>query len=774
MRARGYLATGLIVGLAMTLAPAVSVDAAESSLLMDSAHEDFYLPEIEGVQDREGFYVYDPALPPDVAVWFARATSSSDPVGIVVPMRRMWRAAADYRGDVGFTTGPSDPRTGRLRVAHGDQVTVSHIDRGDGTTVSESATWQARSRRPDIRQIIHTRPTADTIRVEGAAGAASPGAQVSVFADETAPTAIASTLADADGRFTVSAVADAGPLDVVWVSSEEPGYPQSARVYARWSWLTGRVVLPGSGEPTVSQHLAVHREGQPHRCDGTSSCWPGGGFTNADGRWSREDGTENDGSGPTTGTYYVEPYSYLPGYGDGDEYPVDVTSVSTTTDAGTVSLAPPNFVLRAIDPAGVPVPETSVTVHHLTAPDAIGGYGGRDGRVPLHFGQTRSVAWPDGDYSLELMEPNGCPYHRPDPVTVSVVNGQPQPAQVDVVLEPLAGGGTTPDRAALRPFMVDGTAHVVLETALGAIDLTLTDVAADGLLSLGCVSVPLPDGVEVVEPPIDLGLDRSFGDAEICLTYTDERLAESGKDESALELLHIEGGDVEPITTSRDPARNIVCGTTTSFSAFAVGVTTARACPADTPEDGFRDVSARSVHEHAIDCAVWWSIARGTTTTTYSPGLSVSRAQMASFVARMMAAGGATLPADPPDRFADDEGNVHELAINQLADLGVASGVTSTSYRPAAPVSRAQMASFLVRAYEVAANTSLPSGDDRFSDDNTSIHESRINQAAAAGFATGVTTDSYRPDLSVRRDQMASFVTRVLQRFADEGAATPR
>lgn len=774
MRARGYVATGLAVGLAMTLAPAVSVDAAESTVRVDSAHDDFYLPNIEGVQDREVFTVYDSALPPDVAVWFARVTSDSDPVGIVVPMRRLWRAAADYRGDVGFTEGASDQRAGRLRVADGDQVTISHIDQGDGTTVSESATWHARSRRPDIRQIIHTRPTAGTIRVEGAAGAASPGAQVSVFADETAPTAIASTIADADGRFTVSAVVDGDPLDAVWVSSAEPGYPESSRVYARWAWLTGRVLLPGGGEPAVSQHLAVHREGQPHRCDGTSSCWPGGGFTNADGRWSRVDGTENDGSAPTTGAYYVEPYSYLPGYGDGDEYLVDVTSVSTTTDAGTVSLAPPNFVLRAIDPAGVPVPETSVTVHHPTAPDAIGGSGGRDGRVPLHFGQTRSLAWPDGDYVLELMEPLGCPYHRPDPVTVSVVNGQPQPAQVDVVLEPLAGGGTTPDRAALRPFVVDGMAHVVLETALGVIDLTLTDVAADGVLSLGCLGVPIPDGVEVVEPPIDLGIDRSFGEAEICLTYTDERLAESGMEESALELLHIESSVVETVTTSRDAARNIVCGSSTSFSAFAVGVTTALACPADTPEDGFGDVSTASVHEQAIDCAVWWSIARGTTTTTYSPERSVSRAQMASFVARMIEAGGTTLPADPPDRFTDDQGNAHELAINQLADVGVVSGVTSTSYRPTASVTRAQMATFLVRGYELVTNTSLPPGDDRFVDDDTSIHEGRINQAAAAGFATGVTPDSYRPDLPVRRDQMASFVTRVLQRFVDVGAATPR
>ena len=54
------------------------------------------------------------------------------------------------------------------------------------------------------------------------------------------------------------------------------------------------------------------------------------------------------------------------------------------------------------------------------------------------------------------------------------------------------------------------------------------------------------------------------------------------------------------------------------------------------------------------------------------------------------------LPADAPDAFADDDASPHETAINQLAALGLTDGTTATTYSPEKPVTRAQMAKFLV------------------------------------------------------------------------------
>ena len=66
---------------------------------------------------------------------------------------------------------------------------------------------------------------------------------------------------------------------------------------------------------------------------------------------------------------------------------------------------------------------------------------------------------------------------------------------------------------------------------------------------------------------------------------------------------------------------------------------------------------------------------------------------MASFIAR-----GFELPATKQDFFPDDEGNTHEANINRVAAAGIAAGLEDGTYDPEGLVTRAQMASFLARA----------------------------------------------------------------------------
>jgi hypothetical protein len=81
------------------------------------------------------------------------------------------------------------------------------------------------------------------------------------------------------------------------------------------------------------------------------------------------------------------------------------------------------------------------------------------------------------------------------------------------------------------------------------------------------------------------------------------------------------------------------------------------------------------------------------------------------------------------------------------------------------------MATFLVRAFNYASGTPLAPTIDWFLDDNGSSHESNINKAATAGF-TGGSSGGYRPRNAVTRDQMASFLARVLDHLVEQGAAT--
>jgi len=186
------------------------------------------------------------------------------------------------------------------------------------------------------------------------------------------------------------------------------------------------------------------------------------------------------------------------------------------------------------------------------------------------------------------------------------------------------------------------------------------------------------------------------------------------------------------------------------------------ACPASTPSGAFTDVAEDNPHRRAIDCVADRDIAQGTGAGRFSPERDVTREQMASFVARMVRAAGGSLPSSPPDAFDDDDGSVHEEAIDQLAQVGVLRGDGSGSFQPREPIDRAQLASILQRAL-LLLDVPLPADPpEAFSDDNGMVHETAIDQLAEEGVVAGTSPGKYQPKASARRDQMASFVARSL------------
>ena len=197
------------------------------------------------------------------------------------------------------------------------------------------------------------------------------------------------------------------------------------------------------------------------------------------------------------------------------------------------------------------------------------------------------------------------------------------------------------------------------------------------------------------------------------------------------------------------------------------------ACPAaSVPASAFTDIDG-NVHEFSIDCITWWEIALGVTPTTYAPGRRVTRAQTATFLANLIDETGGTLPAASDQGFNDIGGSAHAGNINRLAAAGIVVGVTAKRFEPGARVSRAQMATMIVGAYNLVANPNLPRGRDAFDDDDNSVHEGNINKAAAAGLALGKAPRIFEPGGKTRRDQMASFLARVLDNLVEQGHGTP-
>ena len=119
--------------------------------------------------------------------------------------------------------------------------------------------------------------------------------------------------------------------------------------------------------------------------------------------------------------------------------------------------------------------------------------------------------------------------------------------------------------------------------------------------------------------------------------------------------------------------------------------------------------------------------------------------------------------ADPEARFADvAPDNWWASYVELLADLGITAGCKTgpLRYCPDKPVTRAQMATFLVRALDLDA---APSAG--FADTEGNTHEANVDALAAVGVTAGCKTDPLRycPDKPVTRAQMATFLVRALR-----------
>jgi hypothetical protein len=108
---------------------------------------------------------------------------------------------------------------------------------------------------------------------------------------------------------------------------------------------------------------------------------------------------------------------------------------------------------------------------------------------------------------------------------------------------------------------------------------------------------------------------------------------------------------------------------------------------------GFVD-TGDSPFEAEIDWLSTTGITSGCSDTLFCPTASVTREQMASFLARAL-----SLPGTGTDFFGDDEASQHEGDINRLAAAGIATGCGGGQYCPNGTVTREQMAAFLYRGF---------------------------------------------------------------------------
>jgi hypothetical protein len=187
-------------------------------------------------------------------------------------------------------------------------------------------------------------------------------------------------------------------------------------------------------------------------------------------------------------------------------------------------------------------------------------------------------------------------------------------------------------------------------------------------------------------------------------------------------------------------------------------------CPPDIPRADFFDVYPLSPHAFDIDCIAWRSITRRE--SAFGPTEALPRWEMAAWLDGALG-WVQDRYAGQPDTFTDTAGLDDSDSIEALRQLDVTRGIGDNRFDPYGAVPRWQMALFLTRTYEAAGNELPPATDHGFVDIGGSTGEAQvaINQLAGLGITRGTGPSTFSPDDLVTREQMASFVARLLERI---------
>lgn len=173
----------------------------------------------------------------------------------------------------------------------------------------------------------------------------------------------------------------------------------------------------------------------------------------------------------------------------------------------------------------------------------------------------------------------------------------------------------------------------------------------------------------------------------------------------------------------------------------------------------FQDVAPTSFGWSFVESIFEAGVTSGCGGDNYCPASSTTRAQMAVFLLVSRFGSGYSPPACTTPTFSDVPcSNPFARWVNDLASRGVTGGCGAGLYCPDNPVSREQMAVFLLRTLDPAIDPPA-CGTPMFADvPASSVFCRWIEEVARRGITGGCGGSNYCPTAAVTREQMAVFM----------------
>ena len=180
-----------------------------------------------------------------------------------------------------------------------------------------------------------------------------------------------------------------------------------------------------------------------------------------------------------------------------------------------------------------------------------------------------------------------------------------------------------------------------------------------------------------------------------------------------------------------------------------------------TPRQYPTDLTTTDTHGQTVGCLLALDILQGYPDGTFRPGNVLTRGQAATVLTGIADTLGLGLETNVPHAFLDD-GGPHGPDLDRLHAAGIIAGFDDGTVGPSLAVSRAQLASMLVRFVTNLTDRTLPDPAEGYDDVAGTTHEHDIGTASALGLFGGLPDGSFEPAAPTSRAQAGTVFARLL------------